>query len=336
MTIGILAAADSEQARRLERVLEPGRFVRFELGLGPEQPVALDGEGVAWNGVRLERLEALWVHGFRYEDPVLPPAEPAADWGFWQIGPVIRQQSWSFLYSLLSHLERIGGPRLYNPLSTELAAFDRLGQLDRLAAAGFAVPPLLCSNDSAVAAAFQRRHPAVVWRPVTGRAAWQMFRDKQRRHLLGVERPPVLLAAVVPGPLLRAWVLDGRVVLTLAFAAPDREGLERLETGIPVCDLAPEHREALGRAAASLGLRWAMLLFVDGPDGPVIYDADPDPLVTDLPAPFRDHLLAGLGAALSGTTPPELADPEPAARPALLLRRMLAIQFDLEHSKHVD
>jgi hypothetical protein len=315
--------------------------------LDPSQPVTLDAEGVSWNGLRLERLEALFVHGFRYEDPVLPPADPACDWSLWQAGTVIRQQSWSFLYSIWAHLERItgqnGGPRLYNPVSTELAAFDRLGLLDRLDRAGFAVPPLLLANDEGTVAAFQQRHaPAgVVWRPATGRAAWQLFRDKQCRALVGVERPPVLLAAVEPGRLLRVYVLDGEAVLTLATAAPNREGLERLEAMAAVAGLPDGFRETVGRAVLGLGLRWACALVVEkgteGGTGPVFYDIDPDPELSDLPAPFEAFLKSALVAALTGAPPPAATfGPEPVERPALLLRRMLAIQFDMEQTKAGD
>ena len=305
--------------------------------LDPAQPVALDAAGVSWGGVRLERLEAILVHGFRYEDPVLPPADPACDWSLWQIGAVVRQQSWSFLYSVWSRLEQIGGPRLYNPVSTELAAFDRPGQLDRLARAGFAVPARLMSNDDGAAAAFQRRHDGsgVVWRPVTGRASWQLFRERQRRFLVAVDKPPVLLAAITPGSLLRAYVLDGRVVLTLAAAAPNRDGLERLETMAAVTGLAPERLEAVGSAVSALGLRWACALVVESPGGPVFYDIDPDPELDDLAVPFAAFLKQCLGAALTGAPLPAPAfGPEPLERPALLLRRMLAIQFDMEQTKY--
>jgi len=307
--------------------------------LDPGQPVALDADGVSWNGVRLERLEAILVHGFRYEDPVLPPADPACDWSLWQIGAVVRQQSWSFLYSVWSRLEQIGGPRLYNPVSTELAAFDRPGQLDRLDRAGFAVPARLLSNDDGAVAAFQRRHDGagVVWRPVTGRASWQLFRDRQRRFLVALDKPPVLLAAVVPGPLLRVYVLDGRVVLVLSAAAPSRDGLERLEAMAAVPGLAPDRLAALGAAASALGLRWACALVVDGTDGPVFYDIDPDPELDDLPAPFAAFLRSSLAAALTGAPLPAASfGPEPVERPALLLRRMLAIQFDMEQTKYAE
>ena len=316
--------------------------------LDPAAPVVIDAAGVSWAGVRLERLDAVFIHGFRYEDPVLPPADPACDWSLWQAGTVIRQQTYSTLYSIWARLEQLGGPRLYNPLSCEVAAFDRLGQLDRLARAGFPVPPVLAGNDDAAMAAFQRQYEGagagVVWRPVTGRAAWQLFRDRQRRHLVAVDRPPVLLAAVVPGRLLRAYVLDGRVVLVLATSGPSRDGLERLEAMAPVRDLPPSCLADIGRAVAGLGLRWAVVLVVvaddaEPPDAtdPVFYDIDPDPELGDLPAVFETFLKRALAAALSGEPLPEpdFSD-APLERPALLLRRMLAIQFDIDQTKYAE
>ena len=49
---------------------------------------------------------------------------------------------------------------------------------------------------------------------------WQIFRDRQRQHLIAEDKPPVMLAPVVPGLLRRSFVIDGRVVLTVEWAAP--------------------------------------------------------------------------------------------------------------------
>ena len=173
--------------------------------------------------------------------------------------------------------------------------------------------------------------------PVTGRASWQLFRDRQRRVLVAVDKPPVLLAAVTPGRLLRAYVVDGRVVLTLATSAANRDGLERLEVMAAVTDLAPARLALLGRAVSALGLRWATALVVDAADGPVFYDIDPAPELDDLPAPFAAFLKDCLAATLTGAPLPAAPfGSEPMERPALLLRRMLAIQFDMEQTKYAE
>lgn len=334
MSVGILAPTASRLGRQLAERLA-GRAVWLDADLGPGERVILDGSGVTWNGVRVDRLRAVFLHGFQYEDPVLPPADPEADWSLWQVGAVVRQQSWSFLYSVLSRLEAAGLP-LYNAPGVHLGAFDRMGQLTRLAAAGLAVPPLLCTNDDTDADAFQQQFATVLWRPVTGPAPWQLFRNRQRRALIALDRPPVLLAAAAPGALRRAYVLDGQIVLLLAQTHPSRDGVEQLESFLVVDDLSSAATDAVTRAAASLGLRWGLLTFVNGADGPVFYDADPDPVISDLPPVLADRLFDSLAAALAGTpallSPP--LRPEPTTRPALLLRRMLAIQFDMEQSKY--
>lgn len=333
MSVGILAPAASRLGRQLAERLA-GRSVWLDADLGPGERVVLDGSGVTWNGVRLDRLRAVFVHGFQYEDPVLPATAPEADWSLWQVGSVIRQQSWSFLYSVLCRLEAAGLP-LYNPLAVHLGAFDRMGQLTRLAAAGLLIPALLCTNKDEDAASFQSRFSLTLWRPVTGPGPWQAFQDRQRRHLIAPDRPPVLLAAGVTGALRRAYVLDGRVVLVLALVAPHRDGVEQLEHFMPVSDSSPATTEAVIKGAAALGLRWGMLTYVAGKDGPVFYDADPDPAISDLPSVLADFLFDTLAATLAeGFAPPPPPRPELYARPALLLRRMLAIQFDMEQTKY--
>lgn len=340
MTVGLLVHPHAAQTRllraRLER-LAPGAAAVFDLSLPPEEPVALDAGGVRWNGVALSTLSALYVHGFRHEDPVVPAADPDGDWSLWQPGPVIDQQKHSFVFSALSRLEA-AGLRLYNPPSAHLRAFARSGLLDACRGA-VALPAMVCTNDAAVAAAFGDGRPAVVWRAVTGRCAWQAFGPKQRRHLFGPDRPPVLLAEVVPGPMVRAFVLEGAVALLLDGSAPACDRVERLETFRGIDEPGLEHGlAALAAALAGSGLRWAMALVVAGPDGPVLYDLDPDPVVTDLPDVPAGFLADRLAAALLGVAPP----PAPPAlalaaeRPALFLRRMLRIQFEMEATKHRD
>lgn len=340
MRIGIFAPAHSRQTQLLSRALDdiaPGAAVWLNPNLGPDHRVAIDGAALSWNGAPLTQFDALLIHGFAYEDPVIPPADPLQDWSLWQAGPLIAQQRYSFLYSLLARLEAVGGPRLYNPLSSAVAAFARFTLLDRLRLAGAAIPDLICANDPAAAAAFCARHPTVVWRPMTGQAGWQLFRDRQRQALIGRDQPPVMLAAVAPGPLVRVSVLDGQAVLALETAPPARDELERLEVMFPSRSLSAPQLAAIAAAVAGLGLRWATALVVATANGPVFYDVDPDPVATDLPDCFRDRLLRRLAAALAGAPAPAEADaPSAAARPALLLRRMLAIQFDMEQTKYAD
>jgi hypothetical protein len=335
MKIGLVAPASSPLAKQLQLRLsrltgEPVDW--FDADLPEGTRISLGEKGAAWDGVALDGFDALFIHGFRYEDPVLPVAEPAVDWALWQAGHVRRQQRYSLLYSLLSRLEA-GRPRLYNGPSTHLEGFSRQHQLERLGLAGVPVAATISTNDLAEAESFCAVQTAarvpVVWRTATGRSAWQIFRDRQRQHLIAADKPPVMLAPVVPGLLRRAFVIDGRTVLTVEWAPPSSDSLERFEhfnvvesdSGVP------------GDALAALGLRWASVLYVAGPTGPVIYDVDIDPLVTDLPAALRDHLLECLAAGLAGEEPPVYAGAASVERESLFLRRMLRIQFEMEQTK---
>ncbi|GEO35869.1 hypothetical protein SAE02_00170 [Skermanella aerolata] len=338
MRIGIIAPAGSPLAKRLQEkliLLTGSAADLFDADLPEGTRVSLGEGGASWDGISLDGFDGLFIHGFRYEDPVLPVADPAADWSLWQAGHVRQQQRYSLFYSLLARLEA-GHQRLYNGPSVHLEGFSRLHQLERLGLTGARVAAAIVTNDPAEAERFCSAHTAagapVVWRTATGRCAWQIFRDRQRRHLIAADKPPVMLAPVVPGLLRRAFVIDGQVVLTVQWAAPSLESLERFEQ-FHVVEAARDGNGIEGRSLSALGIRWGSALYVAGPEGPVIYDVDVDPLIADLPAPLRDHLASCLAAGLAGGQPPAYEGPAVIERDSLFLRRMLRIQFEMEQTK---
>lgn len=300
----------------------------------PDAPASVDGAALSWGGVRLDAARGVYVGGFRYEDPVLPPPSLEADWSFWQSRHVLRQQSYSFMWSLLSRVEA-AGVRLYNPPSSHLNLFCRQRPLDQLRAAGLAAAATTLTNDPAVAAEAQARHETTVWRPANGRAAWQVFRDKQRRHLIGADRPPVLLAPAAPGVLTRLYVVNGEIALALSAAPPARDAVERFEVmlGIDPATL-PGAAEAARRAAEVLNLSWTALTALVTDQGLTFYDVDPDPAADDLPPAVQAHLADALACGMTGRAIPAPPADLRAPRETLLLRRMLAIQFEMEATKH--
>jgi hypothetical protein len=322
-------------AKLVERV-GPG-VPWFDATLPEGSRASLGEAGVHWDGHDLNGFDTLFIHGFRYEDPVIPAADPVVDWSLWQAEHVRRQQRYSFLYSLLSRLEA-GPATLFNTPSAHLDAFSRHHQLELLEKAGVPVARTLCTNDAEVARDF---HHAVteagglaVWRTVTGRSAWQIFRDRQRSHLMGADKPPVLIAPIVPGPVRRAFAVSGTTVLTLESAPPTDEGLERLELFQPLAGPLPTTEAAIaGAALTAAGLGWGSVLYVAGPDGPVVFDIDADPVITDLPRALSEYLLDHLAARLTGQGAPVTAASDVHARESLFLRRMLRIQFDMEKTK---
>lgn len=299
-----------------------------------DAPASVDGAALTWAGVRLDAARGVYVGGFRYEDPVLPPPSLEADWSFWQSRHVLRQQSYSFMWSLLARVEA-AGVRLYNPPSSHLNLFCRQRPLDQLRAAGLPAAATTLTNDPAMAAEVQARHQTTVWRPANGRAAWQVFRDKQRQHLVGADRPPVLLAPAAPGVLTRLYVVNGDIALALTAAPPARDAVERFEVllGVDPATL-PGAVDAARRATEVLNLNWAALTALVTDTGLTFYDVDPDPAIDDLPTAVQTHLADALACGMIGRPVPAAPTQLRAPRDTLLLRRMLVIQFEMEATKH--
>ena len=335
MRIGIFAPPVSRQARRLAahvEALAPGAARLFPLDLAGGVPAVVGDDGLRWDGQPVDGLAAAVVMGFSYQDPVVPDVGDGRDWSLWQAGYPAEQQRYSMLYSFLCRLAA-AGVTVLSGADAHLLAFQKPTLLRRLGLAGVAVPDWLCSSDPQAVDDFLGRHPQVLWRNTTGRCAWQLFTGRQRAALIAPGKPPVLLAASVAGPLRRAYLVAGRAVLTLGHQAPDAEGLERLEVFGNGEDAAAA--PMLARVAEAAATPWGVVQYVPGPSGPVIFDLDPDPVLDELPPVHADMALAGLAAALAGAAAPGLATAD-AERPALFLRRMLRILFDMEATKYAD
>ena len=337
MKIGIFAHAPGPQAEAIQEQLNGMNDVEclfFDMALHPSARVSLEASGIFWNGRDLTELDIAYIHGFSFMTPVVPSADTGRDWSVWQADYLAEQQTFSFLLSLFKELDR-RGVTLVNPPDAHVRAFMKPSLLERFRRSGFSVPDLLCSNDLQEVEAFCRRHETVLWRPASGRAAWQLFREKQKRHLVRKDAPPVLLAKCEEGPLRRRYGYEGRPLLELAYRPPRETPPETLEQFSHVEDPEGEWDPAALQEAS--GARWAMVLFVKGKERSWVYDLDPDPMLDWLPLPYREHLVRALALALAGKEetvawPPELSPP--LERPLFFLRRMLRILFDFERSKY--
>ena len=334
------------------------------LSLDLDVPVSLDPRSVRWASHELNEFDCLWVSGFSYFDPVVPDEGGSMDWSVWDARYLSRQQQYSALHSLLKELDR-RGVSVVNPPEAHLDNWVKGGQLARLNDSGFAVPRLLCTNDMKEAEAFCRGAEHVCWRPVTGRGAWQKFGDKQREHLIGGDRPPVLLAQAPSASFKRVWVMDGEPLLgldcrppsfeaveerakrdfgelfDLAGAYGDRLYLETLETFEPFD--AAAYGELWVRLAGHPGVRWFVATCAEADGILRIFDVDPDPALDWLPPTYQAWLLEAVAVRLSGygetsdlRSAPADAPPASAERPALFLRRMLQILFEMEESKYIE
>jgi len=306
----------------------------FLMDLGPDSEVILDASGIFWNGRNLTNMDIAYVHGFSYMNPVIPSANTNKDWSSWQQDYLIDQQKDSFLYSVLAELERYG-VTLINPPNVHLDNFMKPFLLEKLRRAGFLIPNLLCSNDMQSVKAFCSRNERTVWRPVSGRAAWQLFLDKQRDHLIRKDSPPVLLAEAVKGPFVRGFLYDDEPLLMLKCHSPDPTPPERLERFHHMECF--ETQDALKRLSTVTGARWALVHFVLTEKGPWIYDIDVDPILDWLPDVYRKDVTAMLAARLVGRKDKGCVTVEkntPRERPTLFLRQMLRILFEFEKSKY--
>ena len=337
MKIGLFSSSGDKQARRLQSALNslsPGSVLFFDLDLDPPECSSMSAAEATWNGVDLAGLDAAFLRGFPYCDPVIPSGNLDVDWSLWRFEYIARQQKYTYLYSLFSEMER-RGVKVVNPPSVLLGLFMKPFILEQLRRAGLNVPALACTNSMDAARQFCGSHKDVLWRPAAGRAAWQVFRDRQREALISLRKPPVMLAEAVEGPLCRGYLYNGEPLLFLKVSTPNRTWEERLELFIAAdCGAAAPQ---LRRLAESIGALWLQVTFVLKDGQAWIYDLDPDPLFEDLPAPHGEQLLALLAERLLGRAPalvPAPAVEEGKERPTIFLRRMLGVLFDFEQSKY--
>lgn len=302
--------------------------------LGNSSELVLDEQRLLLGGVDLASMDMVWLHRFRYENPILPKPLSYLDWSLWRVEYLIEQQRYSALSSLFAELERRGVNTL-NGHREQLLGWMPQWQLESLQAAGSRVVSTLCTNVPERAKAFLEQHEQVVWRPTTGRAAWQRFGEKQRKDLIREDKPPALLAAVVPGAMLRGYVLQGRLVITLAHStAGHYEGEESLEYfWLHKLSLAQEQQVV--QAANRLGLSWGEVTFVVHEQSAVVYSIDFDPDIDSLPDRFRAYLVSVLAHELSGLDWKQVELPQQReARRALFTRRMMQVLFDFERIKY--
>lgn len=337
ISIGLFSSRGDKQtdllARRLHE-LAPGVAHHFTIPEAGAPPVALDRMAIEWDGINVADLDHAYIHGFRYANPALPRALEEADWTLWQTDYITDQQRMSFLHSAFSELGR-RGVRLFNSPAVHVHAFALPNLFEELRQSGFRVPPLICTNDRDAAEAFCGQVGVSVWRPTTGRAPWQRCTPYRRDRVIGLDKPPILIAGVVHGPLIRAYLFNGKPLLLVkskapAFAPP----LERLEVFLAV--ECPEVYGDLERLAQALQLGWGAVSFVVQEHQPWIYAIDPDPVWAQLPGPHAERVVTGLAKGLAGEDLTELGEltAEPQPRNTLFLRRMLQPLFELEHRKY--
>lgn len=337
LRVGLFSSLGDKETSVLKHRLDelaPGACGLFAVPDGGVPRVGLDRAGVYWDGVNVAELQCAYLRGLRYANPTIPRAIEDADWTLWQTDYITDQQRASFLHSAFTEMVR-RGVRLFNSPAGHVRTFALPHLLETLRGLGFAVPRLFCSNDPDAAEAFCTEIGATVWRPATGRAPWQRCTEYRRQRLIAPDKPPILIAEVIEGPLIRAYLFAGEPVLCVKTKAPAFvPPLERLEVFMTVD--YPEASAELRRLAEAVDLSWAVVSFVMRDSRPWLYGLDPDPLYADLPGPYRERVVTGLARGLLGDNVAALETPaeEPQPRANLFLRRMLQPLFEIEHRKY--
>ncbi len=334
---GIFSPPGDRQATALFQVLEslePGVAGMFDFPVEGKPAVSLGREAVMWGGMDVSQLKTAYIRGFSYTNPVVPGALEDVDWSLWQYDYISEQQKTSFLYSAMSELDR-RGVKMSNPPGTFLDVSMKTDLLERMRSAGVGVPDILCTNTRSEADAFAARYDAILWRPATGRAAWQLCKERQLDALVDTDKTPVLLSSIKEGMFLRCYICDSEPVLNLKFAPPEQIPLERLEIYQAIQEdwFFPQLRDA----AAVLNMRWGAIHCVINENGELfVYDIDADPVLTAMPNEVQEYLNLCLANSLLGNTLPaadKLMDTA-LVRSLPFLRRMLSVLFDIERSKY--
>lgn len=318
----------------------------FDLSLVNSEELIIDAERLFLNGIDLTSFKYIWLHNFQYQNPIIPSAVEQCDWSLWRAEYLVEQQRYSALASLFAELNR-RGVILLNAPTIQLSTWMVQQPLELLRDLSYAVPDMLCTNDMQTAEEFVKQYKQVIWRPATGCAAWQLFKTKQQDDLIDPTKPPVLLAEVVSGLMLRAYVLFGKVVLVLAnttagYASIDENShTEHLEQFWHI-QASAELEAELIKIAEDINLIWGEIIFVqDDVDKqqPVIYGVNSDPEVSSLPLAYKDYLTSALAYGLMGN----LSDifklqnklPEDKQnRQTLFTKRMMQVLFDFEKIKY--
>jgi hypothetical protein len=338
MKIGVFAPANNAQARDLATAINavlPGAACCFGLDLdGAGGAFSLSADRLIWDSKDCSALEAAYVHGFGYSDPVVPAARENVDWSVWQFEYLREQQRYSTVYSALCELPR-RGVKMFNPPDAYLNCFMKAYLLEKIRLGGARVPETVCTNSLEEAESFAQDRE-IFWRPATGRAAWQKCLRRQRENLFALDKPPALLAGRIGAEWRRAYFFENEILLCLAHEEPVDFPAETLEQFHAIeCDA--NMKNDLLQAAQFAGLAWGMILFRVEDGKAWIYDFDGDPVLDWLPGIFRDNLLHALACSLLGEKSRKQAPTGiegKHARPGMFLRRMLRILFDFEQSKY--
>jgi len=202
------------------------------------------------------------------------------------------------------------GALVVNRIDALLAAQDKLRTSWLLRRAGVPTPVAAAAQTRQAALAALEVLGTAVLKPIAGSLGEGVVRvraDRRGRREVAewVERQgAVYLQRYVahPGRDARLFVVGDRVAGAMERLAPPGEWRTNVEFGARVRSLAPDRPTAVVacRAARALGLDWAGVDLVAGPDGPTVLEVNGNPSWAgildatgeDMAEPIAEHVLA--------------------------------------------
>lgn len=172
--------------------------------------------------------------------------------------------------------------RVANRLSAMNSNASKPLQSQVLAACGFAVPPMLLSNEPQEVLDFEARHGALIFKSASGvRSIVRPLDEQARQRLHQVSHTPVLFQKRLSGTNVRVHVVGDALFATeidsdgLDYRYAGREGAR---TTLRATTLPPDVQACCRRAARCLGLPFAGLDLMLADDGQVYcFEANPSP-----------------------------------------------------------
>jgi glutathione synthase/RimK-type ligase-like ATP-grasp enzyme len=172
--------------------------------------------------------------------------------------------------------------RVANRLSAMGSNSSKPFQSQCLAAAGFAIPPMLMSNDPQAVLAFEAQHGRLIYKSASGvRSIVQTLDDAGRARLHAVRQAPTLFQKQLSGTNVRVHVVGHEVFATeIDSEAVDYRyaGQQGLQTELRATQLPADIEALCRRAARELALPFTGLDLMLAEDGLVYcFEANPSP-----------------------------------------------------------
>lgn len=301
--IALFANRDSAQLAEIaaEVAALGGRPVPLDIQTGPQVAMSVAADRQVWAGEDFADIRAVHV---RCTAPRTLPTLPAllsAGSHAEQMARFLREQEhMAATYAFLEELVR-QGRLVVNPLTRGYVDHNAKGQLyDRLADAGFRVPPTLSTTSPAAARRFVASYEEVVVKPSIGVGSTRLVDETDLERLEELKFGPALFQQRIVGAPVRVHVVGDRVVVALRILSDAIDS--RTETrGFEPQALAAEEKAAIAAATRSLDLHYAAWDAILDAEGRLTYlDCNPGPFVMWIGPTFRRTVFRELARYLLG------------------------------------